>query len=115
MAYRTFVDSRNTYWQSWDVRPERIERRSMDRRQSSGKWDAAERRRGDRRKLDQKRIVLEEGLGSGWLVFESRSEKRRLTPIPQDWATATESQLRFLCDKAKPVPNGNGNSATSAA
>lgn len=117
MAYRTFVDRRNTYWQVWDVRPERIERRSMERRQESpGEWKGPERRRGDRRRLEQKRIVLDNGLGSGWLVFESKSEKRRLTPIPRDWETLTESQLRLLCEKAQVVPgNGNGTNASGAA
>ncbi len=115
MAYRTFVDSRSNYWQVWDVRPERIERRSMERRQGSGsKWDQPERRKTDRRTLAQKRIVLDNGLGSGWLVFESKSGKRRLTPIPKDWETASESQLRFYCEEAKLLP-GNGNGNTSAA
>jgi hypothetical protein len=117
MAYRTFVDRRNAYWQVWDVRPERIERRSMERRSgSSESYAGPERRKGDRRRLEQKRIVLDNGLGSGWLVFESKAEKRRLAPIPKDWETAAETQLRFLCEKAHPVPaNGNGNGNTSAA
>ena len=117
MAYRTFVDNRNNYWQVWDVRPERIERRSVERRQESAEgWRGVERRKNDRRHLDQKRIVLDNGLGSGWLVFESKSEKRRLTPIPKDWDTASESQLRFLCEKSKIVPgHSNGTNSTSAA
>ncbi len=94
-----------------------MERRSVERRQhSSGEWKGIERRVGDRRRLDQKRLVLDNGLGTGWLVFESKSEKRRLTQIPKDWENFTEAQLRLLCEKAKLVPgNGNGNSATSAA
>ncbi|MBA3644670.1 MAG: hypothetical protein H0W63_00690 [Gemmatimonadaceae bacterium] len=117
MAYRTFVDRRNSYWQAWDVRPERIERRSVERRQhSSGEWKGVERRVGDRRRLDQKRVVLDNGLGTGWLVFESKSEKRRLTPIPKHWEISTESQLRLLCEKAQLVPgNGSGTYGTSAA
>jgi len=117
MAYRTFVDRRNAYWQVWDVRPERIERRSIERRKgASASYTGPERRSSDRRQLQQKRIVLDDGLGSGWLVFESKSEKRRLTPIPKDWEKCTESQLRLLCEKAKPVPLGtNGNGNTSAA
>lgn len=117
MAYRTFFDTRNTYWQVWDVRPERMERRSTERRRG-GSWDwvGPERRTGDRRRLDQRRIVLDNGLGSGWLVFESKSEKRRLSPIPKDWETGSESELRFFCEKAKAVSgNGNSHSSTSAA
>ena len=117
MAYRTFVDNRSTYWQVWDVRPERMERRSMERRKEpSAGWKGVERRGGDRRRLNQKRIVLDNGLGSGWLVFESKSEQRRLAPIPMDWDKGSESQLRFLCEKATVVPgNGNGTNSTSAA
>jgi hypothetical protein len=116
MAYRTFVDTRNTYWQVWDVRPERVERRSVERRSGPpAAYRGAERRSGERRRLDQRRIVLDNGLGSGWLVFESKSEKRRLSPIPADWEKSSESQLRMLCDKAKAVPNGNGHSGTNAA
>jgi len=115
MAYRTFLDRRNTYWQVWDVRPERVERRTVDRRQGpSDSYTGPERRKSDRRKLEQKRIVLDDGLGSGWLVFEAKSEKRRLTPIPKDWEESTEAQLRLLCEKALPVTNG-GNGHTSAA
>jgi hypothetical protein len=117
MAYRTFLDSRNNYWQVWDVRPDRIERRSVERREGgSAEWKGVERRSGERRRLDQRRIVLDNGLGSGWLVFESKTEKRRLNPIPSCWDTCTESELRSCCEKAKVVPgNGNGSGSTSAA
>lgn len=115
MGYRTFVDRRNAYWQVWDVRPERVERRSVERRKAApDSYAGPERRKTDRRKLEQKRIVLDSGLGSGWLVFESKSEKRRLSPIPPEWEKATESQLRVLCERAQPVPsNGNGNSSAA--
>ena len=117
MAYRTFVDRRNCYWQVWDVRPERIERRSIDRRKkTAGEWTQPERRKADRRKLEQKRIVLDNGLGSGWLVFESKTEKRRLTPIPNEWETMSEAQLRYLCEKAPVVGRpGNGNGHSNVA
>jgi hypothetical protein len=117
MAYRTFVDRRNAYWQAWDVRPERIERRSIERRRGrTAQWKGPERRQTDRRKLEQKRVVVDRGLGSGWLVFESKSEKRRLTPIPEDWEAMSEAQLRYLCENAPVVSkNGNGNNHTSIA
>src|SRR4051812_44560566 len=109
MAYRTFVDRRNAYWQVWDVRPERIERRAVERRKiATGEWTKPERRKSERRKLEQKLVVLDSGLNGSWLVFESRSEKRRLTPIPKDWETMTEAQLRYLCENA-PVVGRNEN------
>jgi hypothetical protein len=117
MAYRTFVDRRNAYWQVWDVRPDRIERRSVERRVAKpGSWSGPERRKSDRRGLNLRRVVLDSGLESGWLVFESKSEKRRLSPIPKNWENATESELRFYCEKAKIVPigaNGHGKSGVA--
>jgi hypothetical protein len=38
---------------------------------------------------------------SGWLVFESASEKRRLSPIPSDWQTVAASELERLCEQAE--------------
>jgi len=39
-----------------------------------------------------------------WLYFETESETRRLSPIPDDWAEAGEGQLRWWLTRAKPVP-----------
>jgi hypothetical protein len=38
---------------------------------------------------------------SGWLVFESGTEKRRLSPIPSNWQTLTPSELERLCERAE--------------
>ena len=77
----------------------------MDRRaQGVMPWHGAERRGGmDRRVTSQRRILLSEGLGSGWLTFESLAEKRRLNPIPSHWDALSEGQLRELCGKARRV------------
>ncbi len=46
---------------------------------------------------------------SGWLVFESASEKRRLSPIPSDWQTLDETALERLCEQAETaVPRARG-------
>ena len=67
-------------------------------------WGGPERRSGtDRRTSAQRRIVLSEGYGRGWLTFESLREKRRLIPIPARWEDLSQSDLRELCDKAKRV------------
>jgi hypothetical protein len=42
---------------------------------------------------------------SGWLVFESADEKRRLSPIPTDWQTATVEELGRLCARAETAPS----------
>jgi hypothetical protein len=41
---------------------------------------------------------------SAWLCFESHDEKRRLTPIPDDWQTASEDELRQLLTRAQRAP-----------
>ncbi|MFN2563682.1 MAG: hypothetical protein ABR499_01555 [Gemmatimonadaceae bacterium] len=41
---------------------------------------------------------------SGWLVFESATEKRRLSPIPSDWQTLPALELERLCDQAETAP-----------
>ena len=106
MGYRTFVDRDGSYWQAWDSQPTRVERRtSADRRQSRlFPWRETERRSGqDRRITSQRRITLAEGYGSGWLTFESLTEKRRLLPIPAEWETMSKGELRALCEKAKRI------------
>ena len=48
-------------------------------------------------------VRLPEQYQHGWLCFESATEKRRLGPIPADWRTVSEEQLRRLRDAAQPV------------
>jgi len=116
MSYRTFVDKDGSYWQVWDSQPTKAERRvaTEDRRRSQlYPWRGAERRTGiDRRTTTQRRITLSEGYGSGWLTFESLSEKRRLIPIPPHWQDLPQAELRTLCDKAKRIARTEGTSAT---
>jgi len=115
MSYRTFVDKDGSYWQVWDSQPTRVERRlsGADRRHPTNlPWRGAERRKGqDRRVTAQRRITLSEGYGSGWLTFESLSEKRRLIPIPSHWDAMSQGELRDLCDKAKRITRIEGMSA----
>jgi hypothetical protein len=107
MAYRTFVDRDGAYWQVWDSLPNKVERRvsQRDRRHLERyPWRGTERRSGDdRRIVNQRRITLSDGYGSGWLTFESLDEKRRLIPIPSDWDTVTQEELRGLCEKARRI------------
>ena len=68
----------------------------------------------------------EEYLGEmhdGWLVFESKREKRRLNaPYPHDWVDFDIPQLEGLCAKASPVlrrrpksPSGEYRAVKAAA
>jgi hypothetical protein len=112
MSYRTFVDKDGSYWQVWDSQPTKMERRATatDRRRPRYyAWGGTERRSGtDRRVTSQRRIMLADGYGAGWLTFESLDEKRRLTPIPPRWEDLSQPELRDLCDKAKRIAKMDG-------
>jgi hypothetical protein len=76
---REFTDKNGTAWRVWDVDPQ------------SPKAPAIK----DRRKA---------AAGQGWLVFDSRAERRRLTPIPAGWDSTDPEKLADLCEKAQVVP-----------
>ncbi len=44
----------------------------------------------------------------GWLTFESAESRRRLTPIPPGWETASDAQLAAFCASAREVTNPAG-------
>lgn len=102
MPYRTFADEQGRSWEIWDVRPERVERRGVERRQHGEEpWAGPERRVADERRQDrQVRMRLDYPLSEGWLVFKSDEEKRRLAPIPPDWDRLRGQELRELWRKA---------------
>lgn len=107
MALREFLDSNGTEWQAFDVVPRENERRRYDRR-SSGETRAdgtpvLERREADRRLTIGGRSHLHSGVAAGWLCFESDADHRRLAPIPENWATATDAQLEDYLQAARPV------------
>jgi len=115
MSYRTFVDRDGAYWQVWDSQPTKVERRGPGdrRRPQLLPWRGSERRTGgDRRVTTQRRITLSEGYGSGWLTFESLSEKRRLIPIPSRWEELSQAELRALCERAKRIARAEGMTNT---
>jgi hypothetical protein len=99
MPHRQFTDSKRTTWEVWEVEPGRAERRlaAADRRRSP-------RTSGERRRVaDRARVRIRSDLSHGWLAFESKHDKRRLTPIPTGWEALDASALERLCDQAKSV------------
>ena len=96
MSYRLFDDSRGTEWQVWDVVPRLEERRlavKPERRVEIKVIPFADRRRISRRIVQTRRALLSGTYAQGWLCFESPREKRRLSPIPDDWTTCDEETL----------------------
>ena len=114
MAHRTLIDETGARWEVWDVQPQWVNRRSDGERRQRSIDDPGvappvlEHRRGvERRHVERKpvpRVTMPEGLSQGWLTFESAAERRRLSPIPSGWETATEAQLAALCARASTVP-----------
>ena len=111
MAHRTFRDSQGNEWQVWDVQPQAIERsdrRRAERRRPPPKPHDPERRRlADRRteadRRARRRLVLVATREPKRLVFESGTEKRRLSPAPPGWESCPEDRLCLLCRVAEPV------------
>ena len=102
MAFRTFLDSRGQEWQAYEVIPPVDERRRYDRR--SNPEDAEPDRRGsDDRRLSVGRVSRLASGAAGWLCFERGEDRRRLTPVPQDWIKCSDEELEQYRDSARPV------------
>lgn len=41
---------------------------------------------------------------SGWLLFQSETQKKRLAPYPDDWRSLPSEDLERLCARARPAP-----------
>jgi hypothetical protein len=50
------------------------------------------------------RVGVPTALHGGWLTFESGPQRRRLTPIPESWESASPAKLESLCGLAGAVP-----------
>jgi len=72
-SHRLFDDKRGVRWDVWAVYP------------------------GGRPQLS----ALPGTFQNGWLVFESGTEKRRLSPIPSNWQALPPSELEQLCERAE--------------
>jgi hypothetical protein len=100
MALREYTDSTGREWMVWNVAPRFPERRSGgDRRRRPGEPARPERRvLSDRRRRDTEPILL-----NGWLCFESGGDRRRLTPVPPDWAQCDVRRLQLYQSLAEPA------------
>lgn len=107
MSYRLFEDSKGTEWQVWDVVPRLEERRATaqtDRRVDIKVIPFADRRRTSRRIAQSRRALLRGNYAHGWLCFESKREKRRLSPIPDDWTTCDDETIEHYLRDGVRVP-----------
>ena len=126
MSLREFTDGAGRAWRVWGTVPGTPHEADVFA-QSARLQAAAERRAAARRErhaageedgealdapLDEppeappdapRRSVVSPGREHGWLTFQSGDEKRRLSPIPDDWATASEAELRRWLARADVV------------
>jgi hypothetical protein len=77
MALRSFRDSQGNEWRVWNVVPHYT--------------------------MERDEQAMTPGLQGGWLCFENSGEKRRLSPIPQDWEVAESDVLERYCRDALAV------------
>jgi hypothetical protein len=116
MAFRSFVDATGREWHVYDVVPPSDERRRNDRRgdptppvaheavDGDGDQYTRERRDSSDRRLSVGRVSrLSLAQPDGWLAFESESERRRLSPIPDDWMRCNDEALEAYRQSARPV------------
>jgi hypothetical protein len=78
VAYVEFTDSEGVEWQAWDVTRESLTSAHSDEN------------------------YLGE-LRDGWIVFQSGTLTRRLSPIPQGWASRSPAELEHMCRDAQLV------------
>lgn len=97
---RNFRDKKGVEWLVWDVYPD--PRSAQARESDPGVFPHPE-------------------LADGWLCFESRTEKRRIAPVPADWHEWPAERLESLCDGAGYISrpgqrqSASFNTATPAA
>lgn len=100
MALRTYLDRNGVEWTVWETRP-----KSLDHTLSPALGvPAFSPTRGAGAPPDESAAKDAGADGpTGWLTFESSREKRRLVPVPAEWARCTDAELDALRELATPV------------
>jgi hypothetical protein len=90
MAYRRFTDEEGTSWEVWEAHPALEQRRILaDRRRLM-------RETPERRVKSQPRAYGKADQHTGWVVFRSPMQRRRLRPVPDGWDELDDDALRNL-------------------
>ena len=102
MSLREFTDGEGRLWRVWGTIPGTPHEADVFA-QSARLQMAAERRAAERQArgapgggtaAEPRHSPVSPGREHGWLTFQCGEEKRRLSPIPTDWATASDGELR---------------------
>jgi hypothetical protein len=111
MPLRSFTAPDGRVWQVWQVIPASLpgqypRQRVRDRRSPEPVllYAGPERRVAERRRDPPRNTAVLSGFDSGWLVFESDGEKRRLAPAPADWDTCPDEVLAGYLARATAAP-----------
>lgn len=99
MNHRQFRDSNAVDWEVWEVMPVSAIQPLLDRRSRLRTHDD-----GPQKSRTDEWLLPKPGMSQGWLLFESRRERRRLVPIPEGWADLSVEGLEVLCGRAAPAP-----------
>lgn len=94
---REFRDRNGVEWVVWEVIPQSAERRRRRERRF------AARATSDRHERRGREVGPPRNTGDGWLTFESRHAKFRLSPIPLDWESGSDEALESLLAQAVPA------------
>ena len=95
MDTKTFTDVLGITWEVWEVYPRMLERRLLRERR------ALRRGTSERRHEPVGRPTLPRQILGGWLAFQSRHERRRLHPVPDDWEDLSDRELQALLMHSK--------------
>lgn len=91
MALREFADSSGQIWQAWDTHPKGVGHLSKGESAFTRFVANTAKREG------KEPTTVRDQYSEGWLTFKLGSDRRRLTPIPEDWEVADDARLqRYL-------------------
>jgi hypothetical protein len=101
MPLREFTDKTGRLWQAWSTIPGNPHEAAMFA--TNARVLAQSEGRDVRDTRTPASGHVSPGYEKGWLTFQAGEDKRRLSPIPTDWATATDAELAGYLARAKPV------------
>ena len=101
MPLREFTDTTGRVWQAWNTVPGNPHEAVMFATSARLLAESDRRVTGEYRNTPGGHVSP--GLEQGWLTFQAGEDKRRLSPIPTDWATATDAELARYLERAAPV------------
>ena len=95
MDKKTFVDVLGAEWEVWEVYPRLVERRLLRERRAEGRGSK------ERRHVPAGRPTLPRQILGGWLAFQSKHERRRVLPVPDDWEDLDDRELQALLSRSQ--------------